>query len=307
MMNEMIGRGGMTGESIMDGMGKVTNSCRVTCTARVAHAAKKVSAAAIFTLVLTLGLCGQTIAQNDTMAPYNQIESGVYKWADLSFEGGMDVESVEMLSGSALGMDELDVYGVIAGPGVTAMSESVNADRELMLIVKEGRLNISAGDVHDRVGPGSVALIMPGDRYSIVAEEGAPASFYILSYMSRTPVGSEAGDDGGGSMIVDFEELEFRPHDRGGQWQYMNRQTAVLGRMDIHVTSLNAGIKSHEPHTHRAPEIVLMIENDSEMEIGDGFYQGSAGDLYFLGSNVPHALENIGDEATRYFAIQWSD
>jgi len=76
-------------------------------------------------------------------------------------------------------------------------------------------------------------------------------------------------------------------------------------RFEMHVTTLNVGIKSHEPHTHRAEEIVLMINGNTEMEIGNGLYKGTDGDLYFLGSNIPHAIKNIGTEPCMYFAIQW--
>ena len=33
----------------------------------------------------------------------------------------------------------------------------------------------------------------------------------------------------------------------------------------------------------------------------------TAGDLYFLSPNVPHALKNIGKEQCEYFAFQWKD
>ena len=69
----------------------------------------------------------------------------------------------------------------------------------------------------------------------------------------------------------------------------------MLEYYDIHVTNLNAGIKSHEPHTHHATEIVLIIKGNTQMEIGDNIYKGKAGDIYFLASEIPHAIENIGD------------
>jgi (S)-ureidoglycine aminohydrolase len=76
-------------------------------------------------------------------------------------------------------------------------------------------------------------------------------------------------------------------------------------RFEMHVTTLNEGLKSHDPHTHRAEEIVLMINGNSEMQIGENFYKGSVGDLFFLGSNIPHAIRNVGAGSCMYFAIQW--
>jgi (S)-ureidoglycine aminohydrolase len=73
----------------------------------------------------------------------------------------------------------------------------------------------------------------------------------------------------------------------------------------MHVTTLKEGLKSHEPHTHRAEEIVLMIDNKTEMQIGDRFFKGGAGDIYYLGSNVPHAIRNDGKGTCTYFAFQF--
>jgi len=74
---------------------------------------------------------------------------------------------------------------------------------------------------------------------------------------------------------------------------------------EIHVTTLKEGLRSHDPHTHRAEEIVLMIEGDTEMQIGEKFYKGKTGDFFYLGSNVLHAIRNEGTKSCMYFAIQF--
>jgi (S)-ureidoglycine aminohydrolase len=76
-------------------------------------------------------------------------------------------------------------------------------------------------------------------------------------------------------------------------------------RLDMHVTTLKAGLKSHEPHTHRAAEMVVMIDGHTEMQIGQKFYKGNEGDVYYLASNVLHGIRNIGSVPCTYFAIQF--
>ena len=75
--------------------------------------------------------------------------------------------------------------------------------------------------------------------------------------------------------------------------------------MEMHVTNLNGNIKSHEPHTHRAAEIILMIKGNTEMEIDGENYQAKAGDLFIVESEVSHAIRNLGTEQCQYFAFQW--
>jgi (S)-ureidoglycine aminohydrolase len=76
-------------------------------------------------------------------------------------------------------------------------------------------------------------------------------------------------------------------------------------RFEIHVTTLQEGRKSHEPHTHRAEEIVLILEGDTEMQLGDGIVKTTIGGFYYLGSNVSHAIKNIGTKPATYFAFQF--
>ena len=73
----------------------------------------------------------------------------------------------------------------------------------------------------------------------------------------------------------------------------------------MHVTTLNEGIKSHEPHTHRAEEIILVIDNKTEMQIGSDFYKGVTGDIYYVASNIAHAIRNDGVGPCMYFAFQF--
>jgi (S)-ureidoglycine aminohydrolase len=181
---------------------------------------------------------------------------------------------------------------------------NMSTEYETLLIIKEGEFNIELGSESKTLGPGSIALVLPDDEYVMTStEDGGEA--YIMEYASKAPADKERGEEAGGSFIVDFDELEFNEHDRGGIRNYYNRPTAMMEYFEMHVTNLNGLIKSHEPHTHGAAEIVLMIKGDTEMQIGEDFYQGKAGDVYFLESEIPHAIENKGEEQCMYFAFQW--
>ena len=68
---------------------------------------------------------------------------------------------------------------------------------------------------------------------------------------------------------------------------------------------LDTGMISHPYAYTRAEEIILMIKGDVQMQIGDNFFNSTAGDVIFLEANVPHALKNTGSEQCSYYAIQW--
>ncbi len=126
-----------------------------------------------------------------------------------------------------------------------------------------------------------------------------------MKYETNTPADIQRGAGTDGSFMIDWNDIVFKPHDKGGIRNYFKQSTSMFQRFEMHVTTLNPGLKSHEPHTHKAAEIVLMIDGSADMQIDKTHQKAEKGDLIFLKSNIPHALNNIGKNACMYFAFQW--
>ena len=73
----------------------------------------------------------------------------------------------------------------------------------------------------------------------------------------------------------------------------------------MHATTLNPGEVSHLPHIHRSEEIILMRSGNVQRYINGKHYPATGGDIVFLSSGIPHALENKGSTRCEYFALQW--
>jgi len=78
----------------------------------------------------------------------------------------------------------------------------------------------------------------------------------------------------------------------------------MFERLEIHVTTLNGGLTNHEAHTHRVEELVLLLEGEVEMLLGEEWRRVSDGDLVFVASDVPHSPRNLEESPAVYFAIQ---
>jgi (S)-ureidoglycine aminohydrolase len=242
------------------------------------------------------------ILSSSLSAQIDSVVSGVYKWNDLKVEKRDNFEKRQILEGSTTDNENLNIYSLTIGRDKSLKEKN---DEETLIVIKEGKVKISFENETKILGPGSIALIMPNDDYEIENSGDSSATYYLFFYKSKYPADIRRGIDAGGSFLIDWNDLVFQPHDKGGVRQFFNRPTSMFERFDMHVTTLNPEIKSHEPHTHIAAEIVLMINGNSEMQISDSLYQGSEGDLFFLGSNVSHAIKNIGTKSCMYFAIQW--
>ena len=181
----------------------------------------------------------------------------------------------------------------------------LNLTKEQIIIVKEGNVEVKFGRRKSQtIGPNSVAFLLPGEDGTIVSKS-PEASYFTMTYVSAEKPNLKRGKKDGGSFIIDYNQVEFRPHDKGGIRNYFHRSTAMCSYYEMHITNLNPGIKSHEPHTHRAAEFIIMIDGTTEMEIGNELFQAKKGEVYFMPAHVPHAIRNIGDKQCQYFAFQW--
>lgn len=233
------------------------------------------------------------------------IPSKMYSWKKPTDKADKNIVSAVLFEGSVHDMEYLQM----SSNAITTTKKKINLqipnNEEHLLLVKTGTLTIGFKDSTWSIGGGSVALLMPSEKYSLQNNTADSCTFYRMKYRSKFPTDLPRGQASGGSFIKDWSKIPFKPHDRGGIRNYFERETAMSKRFEMHVTTLKEGIKSHEPHTHRAEEIVLVIENKTEMQMDDRFYKGDPGDIYYLGSNVSHAIRNDGKGTCTYFAFQF--
>ncbi len=103
-----------------------------------------------------------------------------------------------------------------------------------------------------------------------------------------------------------WENIPFKANNNGGgRHDFFEQPTAMQKRFEMHVTTLKEGLRSHDPHTHRAEEIIFVIDGETEMLAGNVVVKTAAGGFYYLGSNVLHGIKNIGTKVSSYFAIQF--
>jgi len=225
----------------------------------------------------------------------NQIQTSVYGWEpnETMFKGAGAVLSHQELKGHVLrGGKKLKFNSGVNGP-------------ELFFIVKEGPVRVSLKGSSYDLDKGSVVFVLPGDEVQFQNTRKDDIEFYEMQ-MDASSRNSARGVEAGGSFVINWYDMVFKPHDRGGVRQLFDRKTITMNRFDIHITSLNPGLKSHEPHTHKNEEIILMIDGDGEMVLGSERQRITTGEAAWVESNIPHNITNVGKRPAVYFAIQWN-
>ncbi|MPR36235.1 cupin domain-containing protein [Cytophagaceae bacterium SJW1-29] len=236
-------------------------------------------------------------------AQYQQIPSAVYHWNGVTVTKKANSEQRVLLEGATPAFTHMKVHATTVAAGEAPHPGHEHADEEL-IIVKDGQLTVTIEGKKETLEKGSIALIMPGDEHALTNGGQKPVTYYIMRYETGQPQ-PERGTKAGGSFVRHWKDLEYKTHDKGGRRNVFDTATTQSERFEMHITTLNEGLMSHPPHTHKAAEILLLIEGEAEESI-DGTWQTSQiGDIIFLQSQVPHALRNTGKGSATYFAFQF--
>ena len=238
-------------------------------------------------------------------AQQNSLQSKVYQW-DINNNGnGAKVQKSILFAGEGGVLAKHAMIG-ISIPAGKKLEGKVTANQEKFYIIKTGIADIELNDQKTQFNRGSVVCVLPGDKIQIKNNGNDLLQLYEMSYSAGEKINIERGVKAGGSFITLWDNIKFKPHERGGVRQFFDRPTAMLNRFDIHVTQLNVGFKSHEPHTHVNEEIILMLDGNAEVQIGTRHQKANPGDVVLYGSNILHNITNVGSIPCLYFAIQWN-
>ena len=232
------------------------------------------------------------------------IPSKVYAWHQSPVVKQAGMEDKTILEGTTRDFASLSVHAITLQAHQPTQPEQ-QLDEEALIIVKAGALTLQLGNRHKTLGPGSVVVIMPGDSYRLDNKTTEPLTYYIMRLTSNEVPDLDLYRLMGGSFWVDWNDVPFIPHSKGGIRRMFDYGTVMTKRFEMHVTTLNPGMQSHPPHTHRAAEILLMVDNSAQESINGVLKTAATGDVIFLESNVPHTIQNNGQHSCTYFAFQF--
>ncbi|RFS14144.1 cupin domain-containing protein [Emticicia sp. C21] len=254
-----------------------------------------------FPLLLSFFCCALVGIGQDAFKP---IEAKIYHWADAPVTKKENMEQRPLLEGSSVHFKHIKIHATTVYPHQSP-HPSHNHEEEEMIIVKEGELTVTIEGKTQILGTGSVVLINSGEEHGFTNKGDKYLTYYVMRYESREPKNLERGKQAGGSFMINWKDIPFQAHDKGGIRKFFDKPTSMTKRFEMHVTTLKEGLESHPPHTHKAAEILLPIDNIAEEHIAGTWIKAGIGDIIFLESNVPHAIRNISKGTVTYFAFQF--
>jgi len=235
------------------------------------------------------------------------LTSGVREWDKEGVTPTRSGESRQVMEGSTHDLSVLDIRSITLRAGGQSSQPGGADSLDELLIVKEGSVTIQSGDSVKGLGPGGVALFAAGQAHQVMANGTGAVTYYLFRFQSRSPKDRDRAGQAGSHypFLLDWPAMPVQQTAKGESRQIFSQPMAWLSKIDMHATTLNPGEVSHLPHIHRSEEIILMRSGHVQMYINGRHYPASAGDLVFLASGNPHALENKSTERCEYFALQW--
>jgi (S)-ureidoglycine aminohydrolase len=253
-----------------------------------------------------------TMIQGLAYSQGKSIESKVYTWDDLKVIKRPQGEARPILEGTTPHFKLCKVHASTLLPKSRMRPEAYRQENEELIIVKEGELTVTIEGKTKVLKAGGIALIMSGDLRETENVSDANTTYYVFQYNSTEPVDIERGKKAGGSLMFNWDEIAFKPHDKGGRRDFFNRPTSMSKCFEMHVTTLNEGLMSHDAHQHKPAEIIFLIDsqndekNSKAQETINGIWHDSkVGDIVFLQSNDLHGLRNVSKGTCTYFAFQF--
>lgn len=251
-------------------------------------------------LILAIISISPGISQN-----LEKLTSFAYNWDNLQTEKTSSGERRQIFEGYTNTLSYFEVHVTTLKPGNAPHKSHMHADMEELIIVKEGQLEQTINSERKMLGPGSVVLASPGDLHGISNAGDTDASYYIIRWRTKDPLNPERSRSAGGSQFYDWNDIAVKTTEKGYHRQFMNRPTATLKELEMHVTTLKEGITSHGEHIHEAEEIIIIMKGEVEESINGKQYKLGPGSLILLVDKIPHGIRNVGNGPCEYFAFRW--
>ncbi len=238
-------------------------------------------------------------------AQKQNLPSGVYEWEKVSLEKTQTGEKGQVLDGPTKTLNNFEINVHTLNPGKAQYNSDNDQDREALVLIKEGKLEVTINGKKSILGPGSISLAAIGDKYNIYNASDEAVTYYSIQWESKVPTDLARSRQAGGSVAFDYTNMNFEKNQKGGRRTIMRRPTATLRELEAHITTLNEGEKSHDPHVHFDEEIIVVLSGKVEEMINGSPYKVGPGSVIFLSSMDPHGIRNIGKGQCEYYAIRW--
>lgn len=240
-------------------------------------------------------------------AQQESLPSSVYEYEMIPYNNSSSGAKKEYVDWRTLFFKSFQVNLKTISAGSAGAEEDLDPNAEKLLIIKQGQLGIEGENFKTELEERSVILIPEGKDVRLFSANGLEVAYFLIQWEpnQRAAAPQTAGNN---SLIESFgyDSMDFRENSKGGRRSIRQAPSSTLKELEMHITTLKEGEKSHDPHTHLDEEIILILEGEVEEMINGTPYRLGPGSLIFLASMDPHGIRNAGKGTCEYYAIRFT-
>jgi quercetin dioxygenase-like cupin family protein len=242
----------------------------------------------------------------ESIAQPQPLPSSVYEWKMTPVEKSGGVERRHYFNWPTQTLENFEIEVIDIQSENNRKITDIASDTEKLILVKNGTLSLSSQEGDQILSARSIALVHPGEKLSIYNGGKSQTSFFLIQWKTETFSEYRPRQSGKNIQVFDYQKLDFKENPKGGRRNVMEAATHTLHELEMHITTLLEGEKSHDPHVHPDEEIIVVLQGEVEETINGTPYRLGPGSVIFLSSMDPHGIRNVGKGACEYYAIRWT-
>ena len=228
------------------------------------------------------------------------IGSTFVDWDSLAFRPSPVGLYCGILDDPTPALEKLEVHVTRLRPGMSSHSPHRHPWEE-MLLLKEGRLDVSINGKVERAGPGSLIFLASNDAHNVTNIGESLATYYVVNFVTARvrSVGDRPAADWAPpaalrSCVVDCDHVPAGATKIGRHADIIDSPTLTFVRLDSHITTLDPG-KSTAPRSRDPGDELFIVKSGSvEVTLNAVTRVLGSGSLYYVAPNDERTMRNTG-------------
>jgi quercetin dioxygenase-like cupin family protein len=234
--------------------------------------------------------------------------STVVDWASLRFKASPVGLYCAVFDEPTPALEKIEVHVTTLLPGMASHSPHHHPWEE-MLLVKEGRLEMSFNGRKEPAGPGSLVFVASHDAHNVTNVGDKPATYYVINFVTaavHTVRGQPAAEWAPAglltSRVVDCDSIPDPP--KGGHREVLDSPTVTFERLESHISTLKPGANTTPRNRDPGDELFFLKTGVLEVTLNGVSSRIGPGSFYYVAPNDERTMRNIGTEPCSYQVIK---
>lgn len=143
-------------------------------------------------------------------------------------------------------------------------------------------------------------------RRKVLTAAGASALAAVGMDLGSPATAADGAKAPMSSTVFDWDAMKVETTNVGSVRHVCQAPTPTLDELECHITTLNAGQRSHAPHKHPDEELIVIKEGTVEVYYDGKTTRVGPGSVIFYSSNQMHGIANVGDGPATYHVFRWN-